>query len=362
MPSGGRRTGSPRQIVLRTLRRQPAERLPLTLDVGASAGIDSSYLEIFRRHTGAEDPAEYFDYDIRFVKAPLTPSAADFSRYYEEVPARTTFDEFGVGHVPAENFPLGLDLHPWKLFDSPRQIEEYPLPSFRLQPRTVEAIRSLKRRGYAVSVASGSINEWCYNLRGMDAFLMDLALRPELAEVILSRVAELCTSLGRELGAAGADVLCFYGDMGSQGGLLLGPQMWAERFLPRWRGILEAARKAAPEALFFYHSCGYVEPIIPGLIEAGFQILNPVQPEAMDPVGIKRRHGRQIALWGGIGVQSTMLSGSAAQVRSAARSLIEAWAPGGGAIVTAAQTILPDVPWENVLALVEAVRGYRAGR
>jgi hypothetical protein len=57
-------------------------------------------------------------------------------------------------------------------------------------------------------------------------------------------------------------------------------------------------------------------------------------------------------------MQRTMLSGSAENVRQTVRGLIDAWSPGGGAIVTAAQTMLPDVPWENVLALVETVREY----
>jgi uroporphyrinogen decarboxylase len=353
---------SPRERVLRTFRRQEVDRLPLTLDVGASAGIDSSYLEIFRRHTGAEDPTEHFGYDIRFVKAPLTPTAADFTRYYDELPPGTTFDEFGVGHVPVPDFPLGMDIHPWRRFDDPRQVEEYPFPVFELQASTVAAIRSLQQRGYAVSVAAGSINEWCYYLRGMDSFLMDLVLNPRLAEAILGRVEALCLCLGRELAAAGADILCFYGDMGSQTGLLLGPELWSERIGPRWRRILSAARRENPEVMMFYHSCGYIEPIIPGLIEAGFDILNPVQPESMDPVRIKRRYGERIALWGGIGMQSTMLTGSAADVRAAVQRLAEVWAPGGAAIVTAAQTMLPDVPWENVLALVDAVRAFRDPR
>lgn len=347
---------SPRQRVLNVLRRRPADRLPLTLDVGASAGIDSAYLDIFRQNTGAEDPADYFDYDIRFVNAPLTPTAADFSPYYAQVPGGTVFDEFGVGHVPVADFPLGLDLHPWKLFTDPRQVEGYPFPIFELQAQTLEAIRGLHRRGYAVSVASGSINEWCYYLRGMDSFLMDLALRPAMAEAILERVTDLCTGMGSALAGAGVDILCLYGDMGSQTGLLMGPQMWAEYIQPRWRRVLRSARQASAEVLLFYHSCGYIEPIIPGLIEAGFEILNPVQPESMDPVAIKRRYGERIALWGGIGMQSTMLNASAEGVRAATKALIESWAPGGGAIVTVAQTMLPDVPWGNVTALVETVR------
>lgn len=349
---------SPRERVLETLRRRVPDRMPITLDVGASAGIDRAYIDVFRRRTGAADPAEYFDYDIRFVPAPLTATADDFRAYYNEVPPGTTFDEFGVGHVPVKDFPLGQDLHPWEGFDSPRQIEEYPLPVFELRKETVAAIQALKGRGYAVSVASGSINEWCYYLRGMDAFMMDLALAPDMAAAMLERVAGLCAAIGAALAGAGADILCFYGDMGSQTRLLLGPKMWAEWIEPRWKRIIASVRGASPEALVFYHSCGFIEPIIPGLIESGFDILNPVQPESMDPVVIKRKFGGRIALWGGIGMQSTMLCGSPADVERAVRSLVESWAPGGGAIVTAAQTMLPDVPWENVVALVQAVREH----
>ena len=70
---------SPRERVFRTLYHQVADRMPRTLDVGASDGIDVTYLDIFRTHTGANDPAEYFDYDIRHITTPLKPGASDFS-------------------------------------------------------------------------------------------------------------------------------------------------------------------------------------------------------------------------------------------------------------------------------------------
>jgi uroporphyrinogen decarboxylase len=352
---------TPREITLRTLRRQHVDRMPVTLDVGASHGIDSSYIDEFRFRTNRLDPAEYFDYDIRLVRAPLSPTCGDFTGYYDSVPPGTTFDEFGVGHVPSTDFPLGRDLHPWQLFDTPEQVRDYPFPVFELQESTREAIRGLHERGYAVSVASGSINEWCCYLRGMDEFMMDLAFRPEMAAAILDKVTSLCARMGGALAGAGADILCFYGDMGGQKGLLIGPEMWGKWILGRWREIISAARRRSADALLFYHSCGFIEPIIPGLIDAGFQILNPVQPESMDPVRIKRLFGDRISLWGGIGVQSTMLGGSPDDVRTAAAELIRKWTRGGGGIVTAAQTILRDVPWENVLALVEAIGGRPTG-
>ncbi len=328
--------------------------MPLTLDVGASAGIAASYLSVFHRNAGLVEPADFFDYDIRVIEAPLSRTADDFSAWYDVVPPGATFDEFGVGHVVSEAFPLGMELHPWESFTSVHQIEDYPFPFFELQESAVREIRRLHERGYAVSAACGSINEWCYALRGMEGFMLDLMDEHDMARAALDRVTPLCIAMGTALGRAGVDILCFYGDMGSQKSLLLGLPTWEHWIQPRWRQVVRAVREAAPAAILFYHSCGYVEPLIPGIVKIGFDVLNPVQPECMDPVRIKRLYGSQIALWGGLGMQKTMLNCSPDEVRRAARELAGEWDTGG--IVTVAQTILPDVPWENVTALVNTLR------
>ena len=337
-----------------TLRRERADRMPLTLDVGASAGIGDSYIDVFRRHAGDSDPAEFFDYDIRVVEAPLTATFEDFSRYHEAPPPGTRFDEFGVGHVASEAFPLGAELHPWRRFTSVREIIDYPFPVFELRQSTRRQIDLLHERGYAVSAACGSINEWCYALRGMENFLVDLVDDREMAAATLQKVTRLCTAMGTALGRAGADVLCFYGDMGSQTSLLMSLPTWERWIKLCWREIVKAVRAASADAVLFYHSCGFIEPIIPGLVDIGFEVLNPVQPESMDPNRIKRRFGSRISLWGGIGMQGTMLTATPDGVRQTARKLVTEW--GGGAIATVAQTVLPDVPWENVVALVKALR------
>jgi hypothetical protein len=329
--------------------------MPRTLDIGASPGIDRMYFDIFRLHSGSDDPATYFSYDIRMVSISLAPQTTDLSHYYDSIPPGTTFDEFGVGHVAGEHFPLGMDLHPWKNFVSPRQINDYPFPLFEPTTELAESIRQLKNRGYAVSAASGSLNEWCYSLRGMDEFFIDLIDRPEMGEAILNRVTELTTHLTTALTELGVDILCLYGDMGSQDRLLLSPTLWEKWFQPRWESIVTTVHQINPQAFAFYHSCGSIEPIIPGIIRAGFDILNPIQPEAMNPFGIKKRYGEQIGLWGGIGMQSTMLSTDPQNVRREVARLVEAWAHGGGTIVTLAQTLQPDVPWENVEILIQTV-------
>lgn len=347
---------SPRERVLRTLRHQRADRMPMTLDIGASSGIGPTYTDVFRSHGGKGDPAEFLDYDIRIVDAPLCATSDVFSRYYENVPADTRFDEFGVGHVLSASFPLGLDLHPWSLFTDPRQVMDYPFPVFEIQESARRQIADIHGRGYAASAASGSINEWCYSLRGMDQFMIDLMLDQGMAQATLDRTAALCATMGTALARAGVDILCFYGDMGSQTSMLMGEDTWRQWILPKWKDIIRSVRSVRPEVVMFYHSCGFIEPIIPGIIEAGFDVLNPIQPESMDPRRIKKLYGQRIALWGGIGMQSTMLCQNAAGVRKTTRELINDWQQGSGAIVTVAQTILPDVPWENVRAMIECLR------
>ena len=352
---------TPRERVFRTLQHKVADRMPRTLDVGASDGIDVTYLDTFRAHTGATDPAEYFDYDIRHITAPLKPGATDFSRYYGDLPSGTTFDELGVAHVPEKLFPLGNYLHPWQRFTSVAEVRDYPMPTF--EPAGVaEKVKAIKDRGYVVSAPAGSISEWVYGLRGMEELLVDMVDNPELARPIFDRVAALDEQMAVGLAEAGVDMLCFYDDTATQAGMLISPQLWTMWMKPRWARIFGAARRVNPEILIFYHSCGNVERIIPELIDLGVTVMNPIQPEAMDPLHIKRTYGDRICLWGGIGSQSIMPNPSADKVREETRKITLEWKKGGGAIVCPAQTLLPDVPWENVVAFMETVAEYgRAG-
>jgi uroporphyrinogen decarboxylase len=122
--------------------------------------------------------------------------------------------------------------------------------------------------------------------------------------------------------------------------------------------VIEAAKEANPEVLIFYHSCGYIEPIIPDLIEIGVDILNPVQPESMDPERIKKLYGNELAFWGTIGTQTTLPFGTPDEVRQEVKRMIETVGDGGGLLISPTHVIEPDVPWENIMAFVDAVKEY----
>lgn len=136
---------------------------------------------------------------------------------------------------------------------------------------------------------------------------------------------------------------------------MMSPEMWREWLKPRWRSVVQGAKNINPDILAWYHSDGDIRPLIPDLIEIGFDILNPIQPECMDPAELKRQYGDRLAFWGCIGTQTTMPFGSPDDVREAVRWTIENVGHHGGLLVAPTHVLEPDVPWENVRALAEAV-------
>jgi uroporphyrinogen decarboxylase len=134
--------------------------------------------------------------------------------------------------------------------------------------------------------------------------------------------------------------------------------MWRKWFKPRLAKVWAAARRVKPDLLISYHSDGFIEPFIPELIEIGLDLLNPIQPECMDPSDIKRKFGDRLAFFGTIGNQTTLPFGSPDDVRREVRQRIETVGKGGGLVLAPSHMIEPDVPWANVQAFFEAAEEY----
>ena len=122
--------------------------------------------------------------------------------------------------------------------------------------------------------------------------------------------------------------------------------------------MIRAAKAVKPDLLVQYHTDGDCSAVIPDLIEVGVDILNPVQPECMDPVEIKKAYGDRLSFSGTIGTQTTMPHGTTDDVRAAVKKMIETVGVGGGLMLAPTHVIEPDVPWENVVAFVEACREF----
>jgi uroporphyrinogen decarboxylase len=192
-------------------------------------------------------------------------------------------------------------------------------------------------------------------LRGLEQFLSDLLLEPAIAECILERIVDYYLAYNERV-LSEAEGLCdifFMGDdLGSQSGLLCSPKIYRRFFKERFRRMNELAHRHGLKTM--YHTCGNVTALVPDLIECGLDVLQSLQPAAMDLALLKREHGKDLAFQGGIDIQETMPNGTPADVRREVRARAETLGPGGGYIFCTAHNLLPDVPTENALALFEA--------
>ena len=134
--------------------------------------------------------------------------------------------------------------------------------------------------------------------------------------------------------------------------------MWRKYIFPVMHGCIKAAKDIKPDILISYHSCGDVSTLIEDFIEAGIDILDPCQPEAMDIFDLKQRYGDVLTFRGGIGVQSVLPYGTPQEVRDKVRQTIDVMDDGGGYLCSTSHNLRPEIPWKNIMAMVETVREY----
>jgi uroporphyrinogen decarboxylase len=148
-------------------------------------------------------------------------------------------------------------------------------------------------------------------------------------------------------------------DYGGQHGVLVSPELWREVFKPRLAQLIAHIKTCAPYVSLFFHSCGSIVDILPGLIDVGVEIINPVQVAAarMDSRELKREFGSVLTFWGGgVDTQYVLPRGTPQQVRDEVRRRIDDLAPGGGFVFSTVHNIQADVPPENIMAMRETVR------
>lgn len=201
-------------------------------------------------------------------------------------------------------------------------------------------------------------------IRDVEEWYMSTVIRQDYVYQVFDRQCEIAlANLARIYQAVGNRVVvCLVSatDFGMQHGLLVSPKSYRELFKPFHRRVNDWIHSHTHWKTFI-HSCGSVIELIDDFIEAGFDILNPVQCSAahMDPAGLKRRFGERITFWGaGVDTQHTLPTGSPADVRAQVRERIKIFGPGGGFVFNTIHNVQPQTPIENVLAMYETVRDY----
>lgn len=226
------------------------------------------------------------------------------------------------------------------------------------------AIELKEKSDKALMIVIGcNLFEWGTFIRRMDNFMMDLYLDPinveklldALLEIHLATLKKVCLAVGDV-----ADIVRFGDDLGAMNGPFMDPEIYRQLFKPRHKQLCDFAKQNSNMHTFL-HSCGSIYKLIPDLIEAGFEILNPMQTQCtdMEPEKLKNEFGKEITFWGGgIETVGTLNAATTEQVRAEVLNRLEILSKGGGYVFNTVHNIMPDVPPENIIAMFNAVKEF----
>ena len=201
-------------------------------------------------------------------------------------------------------------------------------------------------------------------IRDVAEWYMSSVTRPQYVLQVFERQCEIVlANLPRIYEAVGDRVTVAWisgTDFGSQNGCLISPHAFRTLYKPFYTRINDWIHTHTSWKTFI-HTCGSVQPLIPDIIEAGFDILNPVQTSAanMDPAELKARFGDRITFWGGgVDTQRTLPFGTPREVREQVRRRLEVFGKGGGFVFSTIHNVQARVPVENLLAMYDAVHEF----
>ena len=283
----------------------------------------------------------------------------DYTPYYDgvEIPSGATIDEDGVLHVPGSSYHFTHRISPLRNAVTLAEIEDFPYPSPERytfdETSLANEVAAAHKEGQAVRAFCGHIYENAWQIRGYEEFLIDLYQRPENCQYILETIGARSMALAEAYARAGVDVLHTADDVANQNAMMFSPELWRKYMKPVWAKIIARAREIHPKIEVFYHSDGNIMEIIPDLIEIGISILNPVQPECLDVVEVKRLYGKELVFHGTIGTQTTMPFGSPEEVRRVVRDRKKTVGYDGALILAPTHVLEPEVSIENIIAYLE---------
>lgn len=377
-----------RERVNRALNHEETDRVPIDFGGGPATQIHPDAYVALLKHLGFESeelvegergegqvvaPSEqvmrHFDTDVRGVG----PGAPDSSGRRTLSPL-SYMDEWGVrwaksGHTapwinvegPLQHLtdPKVSDVEsiPWPVADDPGRARGLREKVLRLQDETgCAVVHRLPNAAFAIS----------QRIRGFAELLEDLMLNPAFADALMERVTDVLCGIAdvtvREVGDI-VDGVSIADDMGIQTQAFMSREMYRSMVMKHHAREIEAIRRHT-RAKVIMHSDGAIYDLIPDLIEAGVQVINPVQVNAqgMDSKNLKREFGRDLCFWGAIDTQVVLPYGSPADVAAEVRRRVEDLGRGGGYVVASVHCIQAEVPPENVVAMFETARTLQLAR
>jgi uroporphyrinogen decarboxylase len=257
-----------------------------------------------------------------------------------------------------------LDKVMWSAIGSPPAPLGYDSVGLAKLTAGAKALRQSTDRAI-IGLFGGNLLEIGQFLFRIDNFLALLAGEPLRAHRFLDCLVDMhLQNLSKFLSAVGPyiDIILFGDDLGMQTGPQISPRMYKEFFQPRHALLWQTAKKLAPVKVML-HSCGGLYPLLPMLIEAGLDIVQPVQTTCadMEPERLKREFGRDLVLWGGgSNTRDILPTASPAEVAEDVRRRLHVFAPGGGYVFQQIHNVMADVPPEHIVAMLDAALAFRS--
>ena len=326
--------------------------------------------ENIRKRFGFETAAELHDrYETPHPvhvgpKRISTPSIDRYLEYYADVEIPDGISiadhitENGVLQMPGSMFHFTHKVSPLRNATTLFEVEQFPFPSpedFSFDHMQAQ-VETAHAAGKWVKGNVGHLYEDSWGVRGYEPFLMDLMSNPDICEYVFDRILERNIAFAKAAAWAGVDILHTGDDVANQNAMMFSKEIWRRSIKSRWRKTYEAAREINPKIEIWYHSDGNITDIVDELVEIGVTVLNPVQPECIDLIDLKKRYGSNLVLDGTIGTQTTMPFGTTGEVRRTVTERIETLGKDGALILSPTHVLEPEVPPENVEAFLDACR------
>jgi uroporphyrinogen decarboxylase len=346
-------TMTPRERWLAVLTRQKPDRVPMDY-----WGTDEFAAKL-QAYMGCDDMREIFrrlhiDRPIgvgpRYVGPALPPHTDVFGCRYRDV-------DYGTG------FYDECIYNPLAQFSSVEEIEAnytWPNPDWWDHSEVPQQVK-----GWETHPIQGGGSEpfLIYkNLRGQEQAFMDLVMAPEIVDYCLDKLLDLAyeNSVRIYEQIPGQVTFSYVAeDMGGQENLMISKRHIRRFLLPRMKRMIDVAHQAG--AYVFHHNDGNCRAILPDMIAAGIDVLNPIQwrSKGMEREGLKRDFGDQLIFHGAMDNQYTLPFGSVAEVKQEVVDNLAILGAGGGYILAPCHNIQSLTPVENVIAMYET--GYENG-
>ncbi|MBT3660006.1 MAG: hypothetical protein HN540_09600 [Rhodospirillaceae bacterium] len=375
----------PRDRVLRTLRREPVDRVPLFYRMKHEA--KDKLARVYGIEDSATGRAHNPELELRLGNDIVLYQVginADFSHRHIEI-GETWYNHFGVGYgksglqgrneeeqaefaktqeywgpakVVPENFP---SFHPITCEEDLKNYE-WPDPNDSAILDPIDDLVAKYQDDYFIMVdMSSTLIEAAYaHIVGTQNFFLMMFDRPDLIAAVLDGLTEYYTEIGKNIIKKGVDMVRVGDDVGAQQAMMISPKQWRELAKPRFKYMFDSWRKENPDIYIKLHSCGDYSPIIPDEIELGVDLSGLMQPTGgnKDQVGLKKKYGNDIAFVGGFDVQNLLPRGQVEDIRKGVLEVMQNLAVGGGYIFSPSHYILADVPVQNIYAMLEAQRDF----